>query len=226
MFSSNSRRASIVSEGKDVETVVFVRVLNPAHAIAAIIETRVQMRAAETSRAERRCMAPKFKLPLRCSATACLPDDSLDNRHAALQVPSVHHQWWQQTKGVITSRQSEQSFLPPSLHDVVSRLDNIDTPHIPHASDCANLAGAGCDRCQLFSQPCSVASHVFQQGGIGQALKDVTGYGRDEWSATKRGSMVPGLHGGPDIFIYKDRSHRQTARQRFGQRQNVGRHTE
>jgi hypothetical protein len=60
MFSSNSRRASIVSAGEDAAGAVRVVVLRPAHAATAIIETRDQLRAAETLRAERRCMTSQF----------------------------------------------------------------------------------------------------------------------------------------------------------------------
>src|SRR5258705_5608373 len=147
--------------------------------------------------------------------------DLLQNGNASGQIRPIHHEWWQQAKGMLSRGQHQKPFLPSALDDVVGRIQDIESPDEPGSANRPHLSRPTCDAIEPLSEPRTVFADVFQQRRVRESVKHIICDRCYERTASERRTMITRLDRGTDLLRNQNGSHRQTSRQRLGESQHV-----
>jgi len=120
MFSSNTRRASIVSDAGDDDGDESVRAGMGVHPIASSVTSQADgnlVRAihlcGKWSRNLNRSRRDwRLRVPL-------LADDALENLNPARKIATIHYERRENAQSVLSGGECEQTTFPAALHDVV-----------------------------------------------------------------------------------------------------------
>ncbi len=120
MFSSNSRRASTVSDAVDTAGDDIALAGTCAQPIAAMITTiRVDENLVDAIRLCEK--APEILIGDFVLRDSCglLTDNLFQNRNATRQVVSVHYKRRQKPQRVLSRSQSQQTLIPAALDNII-----------------------------------------------------------------------------------------------------------
>ena len=120
MFSSNRRRASIVSDAGEDDGDESTWAATGAHPTASRVTSQADEILVLTmhlcgkwSRNLNRSRRDwRLRFPL-------LTDDALENLNTAHEIISIHYERWEDTQSVLAGGECEQTAFPAALHDVV-----------------------------------------------------------------------------------------------------------
>src|SRR4051812_11235497 len=98
-------------------------------------------------------------LPRRISNPVQLCENALQHSEAALEVGSLHYERRKQSQCMIACSDYQQPFSPSALHDIGSKIDDIDPPHVTHSANCAHFGTASRKIVELCREPFAILTN-------------------------------------------------------------------
>src|SRR5687767_8876452 len=134
---------------------------------------------------------------------------------------ACHDERRKQSNGVVAGADDQQPRIPAALDHRMRLLHDIETPHVSHSTDRADLSRASRDCAQSLAQPDAVVAHRCKQRRVGDTTYDFERYTRHERTAAECRAMIAGLYCRCDFTRDENRPHRQSSGERLRQRHHV-----
>src|SRR5512141_358178 len=123
-------------------------------------------------------------------------ENSFDYREAALEIGAVHDERRKQANGVVAGCDHEKARIPTALHHITCRLDDVDAPHVPHASHGTHTRALSRNHRQSFAKPFSILLDRCKKIRIGETAHDIISNRRHHRPPAECGPVITRL----DLF--------------------------